>query len=73
MQWIDDKIKVVHVDASDYIALAGVMADWQHGSAKCLSEKDLIGYDFLRVTKEGFVPMSVQPASEARLGDVIFQ
>jgi hypothetical protein len=29
IQWIDDEVEVVHVDASAYIALA----DWRHGSA----------------------------------------
>jgi hypothetical protein len=28
MQWIDDKIKVVHADASAYIALADTTANW---------------------------------------------
>jgi hypothetical protein len=73
IQWIDDEIEVVHVDASGYIALADAMVDWQHGSAQCLSGKDLSGYDFLSVSNDGFVPMSVQPASKARLGNVIFQ
>jgi hypothetical protein len=36
---------VVYADASAYIAVAGAMADWQHGNAQCLSGKDLIGYD----------------------------
>jgi hypothetical protein len=59
----------VHADASAYIALA----DWQHGSAQCLSGKDLTGYDFLSVSKEGFVFVSIKPASEARLSNIIFQ
>jgi hypothetical protein len=33
IQWIDDEIEVVHMDASAYIALADAMGDWQHGSA----------------------------------------
>jgi hypothetical protein len=33
IQWIDDEIKVVHADASAYIALADDMANWQHGGA----------------------------------------
>jgi hypothetical protein len=65
IQWIDDEIEVVHVDASAYITLANAMADWQHGGAQCLSRRDLIGYDFLSISKEGFVPVSVKPASEA--------
>jgi hypothetical protein len=62
----------VHVDALAYIALANATADWQHGSTQCLLGKDLIGYDFLSVSKEGFMPMSVKPGSEARLGNVVF-
>jgi hypothetical protein len=31
-----------------------------------------MGYNFLSVTKDGFVPIFVQSASEARLDDVIF-
>jgi hypothetical protein len=73
IQWIDDEIKVVHVDLSAYITLADATADWQHGSAQCISGKDLIGYDFLIVSKDGFVLMSVKPASEAQLGNVVFQ
>jgi hypothetical protein len=61
------------VDALAYIALANIMTDWQHGSAQCLSRKDLTCYDFLSISKEGFVPMSVKPASEAQLGNVVFQ
>jgi hypothetical protein len=63
----------VHADALAYITLANATVDWQHGSAQCLSGKDLTGYDFLSITKEGFIPMSVQPASKARLGDVMFR
>jgi hypothetical protein len=65
-------LEVVHADTSTYNALADAMADWQHGSAQCLSGKDITGYDFFSVTMDGFVPMSVQPAFEARLGNVVF-
>jgi hypothetical protein len=73
IQWIDNEIVVVHIDASDYIAIADTMADWQYGGAQCLSGRNLIGYDFLSVSKEGFVPVSVKPTSEARLDNVVFQ
>jgi hypothetical protein len=63
---------VVHTDASAYIALADAIADWQHANDQCLSGRDLTVYDFLSVSKEGFVPVSVKPASEARLGNVVF-
>jgi hypothetical protein len=35
--------------------------------------KNLIGYDFLSVSEEEFVLVSIKPASEARLGNVVFQ
>jgi hypothetical protein len=73
IQWIDDEIEVVHTDALAYIALADALADWQHGSSQCLSGKDLIGYNFLSISKEGFVSVSVKPTSEAQLGNVLFQ
>jgi hypothetical protein len=73
IHWIDDEIEVVQVDVSTYIALADATADWQHGGTQCMSGRDLTGYDFLSVSKEGFVPVSVKPASEARLGNIVFQ
>jgi hypothetical protein len=73
IQWINDGIMVIHIDASTYIALIDAMADWQHGSGQCLLKKDLSSYDFLSITKDGFVPMSVQRASEAWLSNIVFQ
>jgi hypothetical protein len=64
---------VVHVDASAYIALANTMTDWQHGITQFLSGKDLAGYNFLSISKDGFVPVSIKLVSEARLDNVVFQ
>jgi hypothetical protein len=61
------------MDVSAYIALIDATADWQHGSTQCLLGKDLTGYGFLNIFKDGFVPMSVQPAFGTRLGGVVFQ
>jgi hypothetical protein len=71
--WIDGEIKVVHTNASAYIALADAIADWQHGSTQCLSGKDITSYDFLSVSKDGFVPVSMQPVSGTQLREVVFQ
>jgi hypothetical protein len=73
IQWIDDEIKVEHADALAYIVLADATAGWQHGGAQCLLGRNLTSYDFLSVSKEGFVPVSVKPTSEAWLGNVVFQ
>jgi hypothetical protein len=61
------------VDALAYIALANATVDWQHGRTQCLSGKDLTGYDFLSISKDGFVPVFVQPSSGTQLRDVVFQ
>jgi hypothetical protein len=63
----------VHTNALAYIALANAIADWLHESTQCLLGKDLTGNDFLSVSREGFVPMSIKSASEARPGNVVFQ
>jgi hypothetical protein len=73
IQWIDNKIEIVHADALAYIALADATADWQHGSAQCLSRKDLTGYSILSVSKDGFVLVSVKTAFEAQLSNVVLQ
>jgi hypothetical protein len=56
IQWIDDEVGVVHMDASAYIALADVTPDWQHGSTQCLSGKDLFAMIFLVSPKMDLCP-----------------
>jgi hypothetical protein len=73
IQWIDNEVEVVHTDVLAYIALADAAIDWQQGSTQCLSGNDLTGYDFLSISKDGCVPVSMQPAFGARLGGVVFQ
>jgi hypothetical protein len=73
IQWINDEIEAVHVNALAYIALADATADWQHRSAQCLSRKDLTDYDFLSISKERFVPVFIKSTSEAQLKNVVFQ
>jgi hypothetical protein len=63
----------VHTNASAYIALADATADWQHGSAQCLLGKDLAGYNFLSVSKDEFVPVSIMLTYEAQLDNIVFQ
>jgi hypothetical protein len=73
IQWMDEEIKVVHTSTPAYIALVDATTDWQHGGTQCLSGRDLTCYDFLSVSREGFVLVPVKLASEARLGNVVFQ
>jgi hypothetical protein len=67
IQWVDDAVEIVHADASACVAYADASADWRYGSAQCISGRDLTGYDFLSITKDGFIPISVQPTPVSRL------
>jgi hypothetical protein len=73
IHWIDNEVEVVHADALAYIALADATTNWQHGNAQCLSGYDLTDYDFLSVSKEGFVLLSVKLAFDAQLSNVVSQ
>jgi hypothetical protein len=35
------------------------------GKMECLSSKDLMGYDYISVSKDGFVPIGVKPVISA--------
>ena len=61
----------MHAHSLAYVALANASAHWQLGNVECLSGRDISGYDFLSVTKEGFVPVSVQPISEPWLNNMM--
>jgi hypothetical protein len=49
----------VHVHTSAYVAMAD-SSIWTHEDVKCLSSLDLSDYDFLSVSKDGFVPVHVK-------------
>jgi hypothetical protein len=34
---------------------------WTHDDVKCLLSLDLLNYDFLSVSKDGFVPVHLKP------------
>jgi hypothetical protein len=62
MQWIGDEVEVVQADEEVCIAVAESQGNILGGKMECLSGKDLTGYDYISVGKDGFVPISVKPA-----------
>jgi hypothetical protein len=60
IQWVGDDIEVVHAETSACIAMAD-SSIWTHVDVKCLLGLDLSNYDFLSVSKDGFVPVHVKP------------
>jgi hypothetical protein len=58
-------VEVVQADEEVCIAMAESQVDILGGKMKCLSSKDLTGYDYISISKDGFVPISVKPAISA--------
>jgi hypothetical protein len=60
IQWVGNDIEVIHVDTSACVAMAD-SSIWTYEDVKCLSGLDLSDYDFLSMSKVGFVPILVKP------------
>jgi hypothetical protein len=58
-------VEVVQADEEVCIAVAESQVDILGGKMKCLSGKDLTGYDYISISKDGFVPISVKSAISA--------
>jgi hypothetical protein len=54
-------VEVVQADEEVCVAMAKSQVDILGGKMECLSDKDMMGYDYISVSKDGFVPISVKP------------
>jgi hypothetical protein len=61
IQWISDEVEVVQADEEVFISVAESQVDTLGEKMECLSGNDLIGYDYISIGKDGFVPISVKP------------
>jgi hypothetical protein len=52
-------VEVVQADEDVCIAMTESQVDIQGGKMKCLTGRDLLGYDYVSVGKDGIVPISV--------------
>jgi hypothetical protein len=62
IQWIGDEVEVVQADEEVCVAMAESQVDILGEKMECLSGKDLMRYDYIIISKDGFVPISVKPA-----------
>jgi hypothetical protein len=53
-------VEVVQADEEVCIAVAESQVDILGRKMECLSGKDLMGYDYSSIDKDGFVPISVK-------------
>jgi hypothetical protein len=60
IQWIGDEVEVVQADEDVCIAMTESQVEIQGGKMKCLIGRDLMGYNYVSVGKDGPVPISVK-------------
>jgi hypothetical protein len=54
-------VEVVQADEEVCVAVAESKVNILGGRMECLSGKDLMGYDYISISKDRFVPISVKP------------
>jgi hypothetical protein len=57
---VGDAVEIMHSDSSADVATTDAPALGGHDAFGCLSSKDLFGYEFISVTRQGFVPVSLK-------------
>jgi hypothetical protein len=60
IQWISDEVEVVQDNEEVCVAVAESQVDILGRKMECLSGKDLTGYDYMSIGKDGFVAISVK-------------
>jgi hypothetical protein len=55
-------VEVVQADEEVCFVVAESQVDILGGKMECLSGKDLMGYDYISIGKDGFIPISVKSA-----------
>ena len=61
IQWVGDVVEVVRSDSSADVAAADAPTLGGHDAIACLSGRDLSSFEFISVTKQGFVPVFLTP------------
>jgi hypothetical protein len=68
VQWVGDRVEITEADDSKCVAMAESHVNIQGGEMGCLWGQDLMGYDYVSVNKNGFIPITVKlMMSETRL------
>jgi hypothetical protein len=60
IQLVGEEVEIVHADVSACVATAD-SSSWSHYDIKCLLGQDILDCNFVSVSKDGFIPVSVKP------------
>jgi hypothetical protein len=63
IQWVGEEVEIVHADVLACVATAD-SSSWSHYNIKCLLGQDISDCDFVSVSKDGFIPISVKPIDD---------
>jgi hypothetical protein len=63
IQWVGEEVEIVHVDVSACVAMTD-SSSWTHYNIKCLLGQGISDCDFVSVSKDGFIPISVKPVDD---------
>jgi hypothetical protein len=59
VQWVGEEVEIMHADVSACVATADSSSRY-HYNIKCLPGQDISDCDFVSVSKDGFIPMSIK-------------
>jgi hypothetical protein len=59
IQLVGEEVEIVHADALACVATAD-SSSWSHSNIKCLLGQDISDCDFVSVSKDGFIPVSIK-------------
>jgi hypothetical protein len=63
IQWVGEEVEIVHADVSACVAMTD-SSSWSHYNIKCLLSQYILDCDFVSVSKDGFIPVSVKPVDD---------
>jgi hypothetical protein len=66
-------MEIVVVEDLVCVAAAQAQSGGQEGGVACLFGRDLSGYDYVSVSKDGIMPISVKPTNITRLASISMQ
>jgi hypothetical protein len=67
IQWIGDEVEVVMAKEHVLVVMTEASGAAHDGQTTCLPRRDLSNYDYISVSKDGLVPVSVKPMRVTRL------
>jgi hypothetical protein len=73
VQWVGEEVEVIPSEGVVRIAAAEAGDAVKNGETACLSRHDLSEYDYVSVSMDGLVPVSVKPTNVSRLSSVVLQ